>query len=74
MTAFLDTHDRQSAVWMRLKEHYEARLTLLRSSNDGSITAEQTAKLRGRIAEVKALLNLEKETPVVSDGAELFKD
>ena len=74
MAALIDTHDRQSAVWLRLKEFYEARLTLLRSSNDGQLTAEQTAKIRGRIAEVKALLALEKETPIVSDSAELFKD
>jgi len=74
MAALIDTHDRQSAVWLRLKEHYEARLTLLRSSNDGQLTAEQTAKIRGRIAEVKALLSLEKDTPVLNDGNELFKD
>jgi hypothetical protein len=74
MTALIDTHDRQSAVWLRLRAHYEARLLLLRSSNDGNLSAEQTAKIRGRIAEVKALLALEKDTPVVTDGNELFKD
>ena len=74
MPALIDNHERQSAVWIRLKEFYEARLTLLRSSNDGNLTPEQTAKFRGRIAEVKALLALEKETPVLNDGAELFKD
>ena len=74
MPALIDNHERQSAVWLRLKEFYEARLTLLRSSNDGNLTPEQTAKFRGRIAEVKAFLSLDKETPIVSDSAELFKD
>jgi uncharacterized protein involved in exopolysaccharide biosynthesis len=73
MSALIDSHDRQSAVWKRLKEYYEARLTMLRSQNDANLTADQTARLRGRIVEVKRLLDLDTDKPVVDEG-ELFKD
>jgi hypothetical protein len=48
-------------LWIALRQHYERRLHSLRSQND-SMTLDpiKTAELRGRIAEVKALLNLDK--------------
>jgi hypothetical protein len=60
--------DRQSAVWLKLKEHYTQRLNTLREQNDGKLDAEATAKIRGRIAECKLIISLGKEEPAV-DGS-----
>jgi hypothetical protein len=57
--------DRQSAVWLKLKEHYTQRLNTLREQNDGNLDAEATAKIRGRIAEARQFLALGKEAPQV---------
>ena len=46
-------------LWRQVKEFYTARLDALRKENDGDSTPEKTAKLRGRIAEVKMLLALD---------------
>jgi ribosomal protein L30/L7E len=46
-----------SPVWLAIKAHLESRLERLRLMNDNeSLDAIQTAAIRGRIAEVKALL------------------
>lgn len=54
----LAPHEIATTCAARLKEHYAARLLELRASNDADKTPEQTARLRGRIAEVKAFLAL----------------
>lgn len=54
----LAEHDWSSAVWQKLKRHYEARLTELRAMNDNTMTEAQTIKLRAEIGEVKRLLLL----------------
>ena len=59
---FVLTHeDKQSPVWRKLVKHWESRLELLRTQNDGDKDLTDTATLRGRIAECKANLNLAKE-------------
>lgn len=58
----LSTADRRSALWALIEKEYTERLQNLRSQNDAaSLTAEQTAVLRGRIAEIKGLLALGQE-------------
>lgn len=60
----LDASDRRGEAWTKIKLHYEARLASLRVANDNpKLTDAQTAILRGRIAECKAVLNLDKELP-----------
>ncbi len=60
--------DRQSALWQRLKAHLEARLAYLRAKNDSAkLSGDDTAKLRGQIAEVKALLTLGTDAPKIED-------
>lgn len=61
----LNPGDRQSAAWQSLKNHYTKRLALLRQQNDTDQDERKTARLRGQIAEVKALLELENEMPVI---------
>lgn len=56
-----------SSLWVKLTEHYEARLQLLRSKNDNVLPAEETARLRGRIAEVRAILALPQDKTVTPE-------
>ena len=51
---FTDT-DRHSAGGQKLTKYLEARLSQLRIRNDVERSDEQTANLRGRIAEIKKL-------------------
>jgi len=57
----LDKRDLLSPTWVKLKEHFAARLTDLRGANDRSLQMEDTARLRGRIAEAKYFLELEQD-------------
>lgn len=57
----LTSFERQSPVWRKLMERFEARLHNLRAMNDGPKDAAETAELRGRIAEIKALLAMDVE-------------
>ena len=54
--------DAQNPLWQKLKPYLEERLENLRKMNDGDHNDLGTANLRGRIAEVKALLALDKES------------
>ena len=60
----LNRVEAQSAIWLKIKQHLEGRIATLRSKNDGDLDILETAKLRGRIAELKALIALD-ESPVV---------
>lgn len=55
--------ERDSDVWKRIREHLESRLEAQRRKNDGDLGLEDTAKVRGRIAELKYLLGLDKPAP-----------
>jgi len=55
----LTENEMSSALWLRMKAHYEKRLHSLRSANDDPTSEEETARRRGRIHEVKLLLSLD---------------
>lgn len=57
--------ERQSALWMKLARHVEQRLDILRRRNDNQLDDLATAKLRGQIAECKAILALGNPAPTV---------
>jgi hypothetical protein len=57
----LTPHDKASSAWVRIKQHLEARLVTLRTQNDKTMPEAETENLRGRIAEVKELLALDKD-------------
>lgn len=59
-------HLRDSPLWDMLVKHQRARLESLRAQNDADKSSEETAKLRGRIAEVKAFLALAEDSPPVA--------
>lgn len=60
---YLEPHEAQTALWKKLKSHYEEQLDLMRKQNDGALDDIQTAMIRGRIAEVKKFLALDKPPP-----------
>lgn len=56
-------HERHTQLWRDLMRHVEDRIAELRQRNDADQDERTTAALRGRIAELKALLALDKPTP-----------
>ena len=60
----LNASDVQSQTWIKIKKLFEDRLAEHRVRNDGRLTEEETAYLRGRIAEAKHILSLADKDPV----------
>lgn len=54
----LTQQERQSALWLKLEAYMTQKLADLRKQNDGDMSLEATARLRGRIAQMKFLLAL----------------
>lgn len=64
----LTPHELQDPIWLRLKEHYQARLADLRKQNDSAKLNEiETARLRGRIEECKKFLSLSDPKPDIDE-------
>jgi hypothetical protein len=64
-----------SPTWQRLKGHAEQRLADLRMQNDGALSELETARLRGRIAELKSILALEQENyPALETTPDMVAD
>jgi len=61
----LNQADLLSPTWLKLKKHYEERIESHRIQNDGRLSENDTAHLRGRIAEAKYLLALAEPAPVI---------
>lgn len=55
--------DKQSVLWVGLTEHIKERIGDLQRKLEGPLPPEETANHRGRIAELRALLALEKDPP-----------
>lgn len=66
---YLSQYEAQSALWLKLKKLMLERLDTLRQQNDGVLGVEETARLRGRIAELKSLLALEEEQPATEQAS-----
>lgn len=62
MSPVIDTN---SDTWRAIRLHVDARLARLRQQNEGDLDPEKTAKLRGRIAELKELLTLAQPAPAL---------
>ena len=55
--------EQQTPLYIKLRKHWETRLQELREKNDSAaLTPEETARLRGRIDEIKLLLKAGVET------------
>lgn len=55
----LTLDDLRSQTWARLQEHLERRRAALQTQLEKDSSPEVTAKLRGRVAEIKELLALD---------------
>lgn len=64
--------DRESPLWRRLEAHMNDRIATLREQNDADKNPDATAHLRGRIAELKTLLDLARDRHVTSTRAKTF--
>lgn len=53
----LNNIQKESALWVAIEAELKGELELLRAQNDNDKDPLETAKLRGRIAEVKQILN-----------------
>lgn len=63
----LNDDERRSLLWLRLSNHLEAELSAARIQNDAAGKGpEQTAFLRGRIDQLKALLRLNEPLPRIT--------
>ncbi|MEK9796293.1 MAG: hypothetical protein VW713_06045 [Alphaproteobacteria bacterium] len=59
----LSDSDKTSPTWLRIKKHLQARVEALRNELEQDLPEDRTAKVRGRLAEVRALLSVEKDPP-----------
>jgi hypothetical protein len=55
----LTAQERDSALWKKLKAEVEHEIDIMRRQNDGDKSAEETAKLRGKLAQAKRFLAYE---------------
>lgn len=62
----LERHERESVVWQKLFEHLTERLETMRLTLEITDDATQSQKIRGRIIEIRHLLDLNKEPRVRS--------
>ena len=60
------THaDKHTGTWDKLQRYWEQELNDLRKKNDFDLDPVATAKLRGRIEQVKGFLSMDKEMPKI---------
>lgn len=57
MSLELTPADRNSALWQKIHIHLTDRLESLRRQNDNDLDERKTARVRGRIAEAKLMLD-----------------
>ena len=57
--------EKASPVWAKVHQFLEQRLDTLRMENDTDSDERTTARRRGAIAEVKTLIALGKERPIL---------
>ena len=57
----LEPQDRTNPLWIRLEAHLQQALAEQRLMNDSTQTMERTENIRGRIAQIKLLLNAGRE-------------
>ena len=64
----LDYNDRTSQTWVKLTAHWTKRIDELRLQLEGDRCDIDTAKLRGRIAEIRINLDLSKSRAFLIDN------
>lgn len=61
----LTSYDFDSPTWKAIKAHFTERRDFLRKMNDAPMSESDRGQLIGRIQEVKALLAMEEQAPLV---------
>lgn len=61
----LDNQERNDPLWLKLKADFDSRLAQLRASNDKDMNDTETAKVRGRIAEIRRIIDMGAEKPKI---------
>lgn len=59
---FLNESEKQSPIWLKIREYLKEELNDLRQKNDsefGNISEIETAKIRGAISCIKDLLDID---------------
>lgn len=71
MTEFkLTQSERESPLWVKLRAYVESRIAVHQAQNENDKSEVETAKLRGRIREARAFLELANDMPEInSPGA-----
>jgi hypothetical protein len=69
-TFTLTAAEKSSPLWFKLKSYLEQRLERARGRNDGPLSTEDTALVRGEIKALKGLLALGKELPPIETASE----
>lgn len=59
--------DFKSQSWSAVRQYAEKRIDQLRRRNDGDLSPDQTASLRGSIAALKGILALETAPEIAAD-------
>lgn len=62
----LELSEARSSLWLKLRDHMQGLLDAQRLKNDGALDPIQTAHLRGKVAMLKNLLELDKPEPTHS--------
>jgi hypothetical protein len=62
----LNEAEAQTQLWQKIKAHFESRLEGCRRKNDNDADPIETAKMRGRILEIKSFLALDKPPPSIT--------
>jgi hypothetical protein len=66
----LNQHEIDTPLWQKLMTHYEARIEKCRSRLESRCDADETARLRAQIAEIKAFFDLAQPDRKKETGAE----
>jgi len=62
----LERHERESVVWHKLFEHLQERLETMRLTLEKTDDPDLSQRVRGRISEIRYLLDLNKERQPVN--------
>ncbi len=55
--------DKHSGTWDKLQRYWEQELNDLRKANDHHMPEIETARLRGRISQIKAFMSMDNPLP-----------
>lgn len=61
----LTEEEKRSALWQRLSSHLDNELQRLRESNDRHQSENETALTRGRIRQLKVLMDIDREADTI---------